>query len=121
MTKENQERSESEDLALPGLVRGALVVVLVLLAVAHLVFPDLAIDPTFLGLLALAAIIAFFDIESVEWLGIRARRVRRELRQATVALDAAPRANEIARPTEPPVALAPGVTANRRGGRYGER
>ncbi len=47
---------------------------LVLLAIAHVVLPKLAIDAIFLGLLAFASLVLLFDIESVEWLGVKAKR-----------------------------------------------
>jgi hypothetical protein len=65
--------------------RRALCISLLALAAIHLIWPELAIDAVFLGLLALAALLWFFDVESIEWQGIRARR--REIARAKEAID----------------------------------
>lgn len=92
-------------------LRALVTLFLILLAVAHVVWPDLAIDAVFLGLLAFAALIWFFDFDAIEWQGIRARR--RQIAKARAALKAAPPTSTIpvppvpavpslARPAEPP-------------------
>jgi len=47
---------------------------LVGLAVIHFIFPGLAIDAVTLGLIAFAGLVKLFDIDSIEWLGIKARK-----------------------------------------------
>jgi hypothetical protein len=69
-------------------VRWVATVLLVVLAAAHLVWPRVAIDAVFLGLLAFAAFISLFDVESIEWQGVKAKR--REIARAQAALDDAP-------------------------------
>lgn len=91
---------------LPERARALIAFLLVFLALAHLFFPSLAIDPTFLGLLALAGIVALFDIERIEWLGIKARRIRRELRSAEAALDNAGAPEVSLKPPPPSLNLA---------------
>ena len=79
MTEDAEVSVQSTEIApLTERARAGIVVLLVFLAVVHVLVPSLAIDTTFLGLLALAAIVALFDIERIEWLGIKARRIRRE-------------------------------------------
>src|SRR5206468_7031583 len=53
------------------------------LAVAHVVWPTLPIDATFLGLFVVAIIGLFFDIERIDALGIHAR-ARRFIKAARV-------------------------------------
>lgn len=60
--------------------RRVVALLLVFLAVVHVLVPGLAIDGVFLGLLALAGLVLFFDIQSVEALGVKAKA--RELREA---------------------------------------
>ena len=69
-------------------VRWLAAAVLVGIAVAHVVWPEAAIDAVTLGLLAFAAFILLFDVESIEWQGIKARR--REIARVKAALDEAP-------------------------------
>jgi hypothetical protein len=47
---------------------------MVALAIVHVVSPKLAIDGVFLGLIAFAAILLLFDVESLEWQGMKLRR-----------------------------------------------
>jgi hypothetical protein len=54
--------------------RWAVAVTLVGLAGVHLKWPDVAIDSTFLGLLAFAGLVLLFDVDRIEWLGVRAKR-----------------------------------------------
>jgi hypothetical protein len=65
------------------------------LAVAHLMWPTLPIDTTFLGLLVVLIIGLFFDIERIDALGIHARARARRLAQAVRTVEALPV------PTEP--------------------
>jgi hypothetical protein len=88
-------------LALSPWLRGLITLFLVLLALAHILWPDVAIDAIFLGLLAFAALLWFFDVDTIEWQGIRARR--REIAKVRAALkDQAP-PQAAAAPTVPPV------------------
>lgn len=66
--------------------RIAVAIVAVALALGHLVFPTLSIDALFLGLLVVAVALIFFDIESFEFAGIKARRQKQELNEAKQAL-----------------------------------
>lgn len=77
-------------------------------AVAHVIWPALAIDGVFLGALAFAAFISFFDIESIEWQGVKARR--REIARAKAALAGAPPQNAAAIPEPAPVPQWPLVS-----------
>jgi hypothetical protein len=56
------------------------------LAVIHVLWPSLAIDTLSVGLIAVAAIIVFFDVESFEFQGIRARRLQKDLKAAEESL-----------------------------------
>lgn len=80
--------------------RGGIAALLVLLAVVHAIFPDLAIDAVFLGLLAFAAIVYWFDIDRIEWQGVRARR--REIEQASIAIEATSITGALVAPPPPP-------------------
>jgi hypothetical protein len=87
-------------LVLPPGVRAAGALTLCGLAGAHLIWPSLAIDGVFLGLLAFGAFIWFFDVESIEWQGIKARR--REIARAKASLDeAAPSSVKVVPPPAP--------------------
>jgi hypothetical protein len=82
-------------LALKPAWRRAAALTMVVLAFAHVLFPALAIDAVFLGLLAFAAFISFFDIQSIEWQGIKASRkqveeARRNLKAGKKALPVSP-------------------------------
>jgi hypothetical protein len=59
-----------------------------------------AIDGVFLGLLAFGAFVWLFDVESVEWQGIRAQRKR--IKSVQSALQRAPKATALIAPPEPP-------------------
>jgi len=61
--------------------------VLLGIAVAHVVWPSLAIDALSLGLLGAAIVVIFFDIESFEWQGIKARRLQQEVKEAEKVVD----------------------------------
>jgi hypothetical protein len=76
------------------------------LAAAHLIWPGVAIDGVFLGLLAFAAFTWLFDVESIEWQGIRAKR--KEIRRAKSALQRAPKATGLIAPPPPPPAAPAG-------------
>ncbi len=52
--------------------RAGLAILLVCIAIVHLLFPTLAIDPVFLGLLAMAAVIYFFEITRLDVMGVEA-------------------------------------------------
>jgi hypothetical protein len=69
------------------------------IAGAHLLWPALAIDGVFLGALAFAAFISLFDVDSIEWQGIKATR---RIARAKAALDDAPPAAVVALPEAPP-------------------
>ena len=72
---------------------------LVSIAILHVIVPTLKIDAVFLGLLAFAALVLLFDIESIQWLGIKAKR--REL------IEAAERVREVTVLTAAPEAVVP--------------
>jgi hypothetical protein len=69
-------------------MRRASCIFLLALAVIHLILPNWAIDAVFLGLLAFAAFLWFFDVESIEWQGVRAKR--REIARAKEKIDNLP-------------------------------
>lgn len=77
--------------------RGVIGSLLVALATAHIVWPDLGLDAVSLGLVVAAVIVVFFDIESFEWQGIKASRVKREIREA----------EQVVQQVEPPPEPAP--------------
>ena len=88
MTTDNDEAAKGPLLRLKPWQRVVGIVVSVAFAVAHVVRPDWAIDAVFLGLLAFAVYVAFFDVESFELLGMRAQR--RRIARAQEELDKAP-------------------------------
>lgn len=88
-------------LPLSRLWRGVVAVVLIALAVAHVLWPELKIDAVFLGLLGAALGVLFFDIESFEWHGITARRLQKEIQETEKAVQA------VQLPTEPPKRIEP--------------
>ena len=63
-------------------------------------WPHIAIDGVFLGLLAFASFIWLFDVESIEWQGIRAQR--KEIQRAKSALKSAPKATTVIGPPAAP-------------------
>ncbi len=81
--------------------RAAIAVLLLSLAGLHLFLPTLAIDAIFLGLLAAALGILFFDVESFEWHGISVRRIQEKIQETGKIVEAV----EI--PAEPPATLEP--------------
>src|SRR6266568_4342757 len=82
------------------------------LAVAHVVWPTLPIDATFLGLLVVAVIGLFFDIERIDALGIHARARARRLAKAAKAIEAVPvPAEPIAQLQPPPVSEQPAIAS----------
>lgn len=69
-------------------MRTLIAILAVAVAVLHLARPELGIDAVFLGLLAFALFIYLFDIDAIEWQGIRARRRQLERKAGEVkALD----------------------------------
>ncbi len=64
--------SEEPILPLSRRSRRLLATITAVLAALHLVFPALAIDGVFLGLLALAVVILRFDIKSIDVFGVKA-------------------------------------------------
>lgn len=73
--------------ALSERTRRSAAILFVFLALIHLLYPTVAIDGVFIGLLALAGIVLLFDIQSVEALGVRARA--RDVRTATKEVEEA--------------------------------
>lgn len=109
MGQNHDESTDAPVLALPRWGRIGLAGILVDLAVVHVLYPELAIDAVFLGLLAFAGLVWFFDFESIEWLGIRAQR--RRIRAARAALQKAPKATAAIEPPAPPKPVpAPATT-----------
>ena len=53
--------------------------IVLLLACAHLIWPEAAIDGVFLGLVTFAAVLLLFDLEKFEWKGMTLRRRSREV------------------------------------------
>lgn len=86
--------------------RTAGVVVAVGLAILHVVFPDIAIDAVFLGLLAFGAFIWFFDLKSLSFQGLEA--TRREIAEASMAVRKAPAAQYDVKVLPPEPALQSG-------------
>lgn len=82
-------------------LRGLISLFLVALAVCHLLWPDIPIDAVFLGLLAFAGLLWFFDVDSIEWQGIRARR--RQIAKARAALKEEPPSRGVMAPVVPEV------------------
>src|SRR6266849_10619567 len=77
------------------------------LAAAHLIFPALPIDATFLGLLLVAVVLVFLDIESIDALGIHARATRKQIERADAVVKATAIATgPVALPTLPIAATA---------------
>lgn len=105
MTNEQSDKAADAALSLPTWLRAGLCLSLAGLAVVHVIFPKLAIDAVFLGLLAFAALVWFFDFRSIEWLGIRAER--RQIKRAKEALDKGAAAPTPTSPPEPPIPSAP--------------
>jgi hypothetical protein len=70
------------------------------LALVHFYWPSLAVDFVALSLLAFALVLLFFDVDKFELHGIRA--LRRELEEATVAVEAAATPPKAAIPPQPP-------------------
>ena len=102
MPDEPEEQSREPLVSLSPTTRGLGAVGLVLLAVAHVVWPHLSIDGVFLGLLAFAAFISLFDIQSIDFQGIRAQR--KAIKRAQEALKGAPRPTALIAPPAPPPA-----------------
>lgn len=76
------------------------IALLTILALAHLVFPAASIDLTLIGLLAGALFLRYFDIESVTFMGVKARR--RELETAAAAVEQSKLPSGTAAPALPP-------------------
>lgn len=81
--------------------RRGIATALVAIALVHVALPKLAIDAIFLGLLAFAALVLLFDIDSVEWLGVKARR--RALKQQTDTVKSVEISSEPVKPSLPPI------------------
>jgi hypothetical protein len=90
--------------------RHGIAFVLVVLAIVHVIWPGLAIDAVFLGLLAFAAVVLLFDIDAVEWLGISAKRRRAREQAAITAADARVQNIEV-QPVSPKPLPAPEATS----------
>jgi hypothetical protein len=108
MTDESAEGNATPLLRLSQRGRAGIAGLAVVLAGIHLVFPALAIDGVFLGLLALAGLVALFDIQSIEWQGIKA--TRRRVEEATKALETATVPKE-ALPLAPPASALLTISA----------
>jgi hypothetical protein len=104
---DHREHDKPPLLALKPAPRLVAVLSLIGLGVAHLVRPDWAIDGVFLGLLAFAAFVWLFDVESVELQGVKARR--REIARVKAALDESPPsdARVVPSPVPTPAQLGP--------------
>lgn len=101
MTATEPPKDNEPLLNLSPLVRELVAMVLVVLAAVHLAWPHSGMDLEFIGLLGFAVLILFLDIESVEWLGIRARR--RQIAQAVAAVRASEAPAGVVSPATPPV------------------
>ena len=89
-------------------VKVAVAAACVALVVAHVVWPT-KVDATFIGLLVVAVIVPFFDIESIDALGIHARSRREQLARAESVVEAF---SASAEPIEiPPAPEVPGGEA----------
>lgn len=73
----------------------------VAIALLHLYFPDLAIDALFIGLLVAGGALVFFDVDSFEFGGLKARRQRQHLEEVQEEVA------EVDVPDTAPVALTP--------------
>ncbi len=99
-------------------LRGLISLFLVALAVSHVLWPDIPIDAVFLGLLAFAGLLWFFDVDSIEWQGIRARR--RQIAKVRAALKEEPPSREVIaavvpevpKPSTAPPSPSPPVTVH---------
>lgn len=111
---EEQDRDERPPLLRLGAVpRIAITLVLLGLAGLHAFKPDLGIDGVFLGLLAFAGFVYFFDIESLDWQGIRARKRVREAKTALeVTLRDAPGPPGLPSPKAPEITGADAARLN---------
>lgn len=87
MTDQPNKDEQADLPVLSARTRTGLSFMLVFIAIAHVFFPALAIDTTFLGLLALAAALLLFDLESFEWQGLKFRRVQRQIAAAEEKLE----------------------------------
>ena len=96
---DDEKDKETALVSLPTWVRSSVTAGVGGLAVAHLIWPRLAIDGVFLGLLGFAALVWFFDFKSIEWLGVHAQR--REIQRRERALLKAPPPKPVETP-EPP-------------------
>jgi hypothetical protein len=106
MREEKNRADENAPLiTLKPWVRRSAVAVGVAIAGTHVVWPTLAIDGVFLGALAFAGFVALFDVDSIEWQGIKARR--REIARAKAALHDAPPPTIAAIPDPAPVPQKP--------------
>ena len=68
-------------------------------AATHLIWPTAPIDGVFLGLLVFAAVLLFFDVETLEWQGMK---LRQRSKDASAQLAAAPVAEREPAPLAPP-------------------
>ena len=84
MTAPDPPTEEEPLIPLSPAVREVVALILVVLAAAHVAWPNSGIDLFFFGLIGLAVVLLFLDIESVEWLGVRARRRQIERTVAAV-------------------------------------
>ncbi len=100
MPDEPDEQLREPLLSLSPFKRRVAAGALAALAVAHLIWPAVAIDGVFLGLLAFAAFTWLFDVESIEWQGIRVQS--KEIRRAKSALQRAPKSTGLIAPPGPP-------------------
>ena len=76
---------------------------LLFLAAAHVLLPHVDLDAIFLGLLGAALAVVFFDVDSFEWHGIRARRIRRQIEEAEEVVKAVEVPLQLPGPLKPPI------------------
>lgn len=101
---------KEDDKQLSPWVRVPVAVLLLALALTHLLFPSLPIDTTFLGLLAMAGLLIFFDLHEVQIFGTTFKKQKRQVEKAkrltesTVIPDAEPTTPEPPQPKRGPAA-----------------
>ena len=81
--------------------RRGVVTLLIALAVLRFFFPGLPIDPTLLALLGTALVVWKFDIESIEFGGLKARGLLREFEESEAKIKALPPAETVSIPDVP--------------------
>ena len=68
-------------------LKWAIGTIALVLAGVHVAFSALAIDGVLMGLLGIAVLFFFFDIDSIEWQGVRARQVSKRVDRAEQKLE----------------------------------